>query len=128
MGAGTVVAGTGRTYTSPMLRHAVPALLLAALALGACATDVPHERRVMVKLAAGGEALPAELVAREAAHAAQLPVRHAAAAGGAWHALAITCPSTALCDAAVARLRASPAYAAVQPDERRGSPAPSRQP
>lgn len=111
-----------------MPRHPVPALLLTALTLGACATDVPHERRVMVKLVAGGEALPAEIIAREAAHAAQLPVRHAAASGGNWHALAITCPSTALCDAAVARLRANPAYAAVEPDERRGTAAPSRQP
>ena len=108
-----------------MLRHPAPALLLAALALGACATETPHERRVMVKLAAGDDALPTEIIAREAAHAAQLPVRHAAASGGGWHALAITCPSAALCDAAVARLRANAAYAAVERDERRVAPDPS---
>jgi hypothetical protein len=106
-------------------RSRLTALLPALLALGACATEAPHERRVMVKLAAAGATLPPELIAREAAHAAQLPVRHAAASGGGWHALAITCPSTALCDAAVERLRADPAYAAVERDERRGLPSPA---
>ncbi len=106
-------------------RHRITALLPVVLALGACAAEVPHERRVMVKPAAAGAALPPDLLAREAAAAAQLPVRHAAAVGDGWHALAITCPSAAVCDAAVERLRASPLYTAVAPDERRGAPGPS---
>ena len=75
----------------------------------------------MLKLAGANAQLPLppELLAREAAHVAGVPVTHAAAMGGGWHAFTLTCGSAAMCDAAVARLRANAGYAAVEHDERR---------
>jgi len=100
-----------------------PALILALLVstLAACATDATHEQRVMLKLAGANAdlAFTPDILAREAAHAAGLPVAYAAAMGGGWHAFIVTCPSAAACDAAVERLRADPAYAAVERDPRR---------
>lgn len=59
-------------------------------------------------------------IAAEASHVAGVPVAHASAAGGEWHALALHCPSAAACDAAVRRLAEARAlYDHVQRDPRR---------
>ena len=98
---------------------------LASLAgLAACAAPVaadavaPAGLRLLVKLA--HPSADAAAIAREASAAAGVPVRYLAATSMEWHALALTCDSRPLCDAAVQRLRAdTAAFAAVERDERR---------
>jgi hypothetical protein len=47
-------------------------------------------------------------------------VRHLAAAGAGWHALALQCTSARQCDGALQRLRSdTQAYGAVELDERK---------
>lgn len=82
------------------------------------AAGAPVEVRVLVKLERD-VADPAR-ISDEATRRAGVPVAHAAAAGSAWHALALRCTSTAECEAAVGRLRtATDVYAAVDVEGRK---------
>ena len=73
--------------------------------------------RVIVKLPAPSGDTAA--IAAEASRQAGLPVTYAAAVDGTWHALQLRCADRAACDAALARLRHSTRYLAVELDGRK---------
>lgn len=100
--------------------------VVAASALAACAAprdasaDAPP-LRVLVKLAQPSD--DARAISAEASRIAGVPVSYAAAAGMAWHAIALHCAG-AQCDAAIARLRAAgDRYQAVEIEGRKSRPA-----
>jgi len=116
-------ARIGPTYTAPMPRFPLAALMLCALGVAACAVEPPPPLRVLVKLAQP-ETDPA-VIARMVERVGGTPVSYLAATSPHWHALALRCADAAACDEALRRLRADTAtFAAVQRDERRRSPAP----
>ena len=92
----------------------------ASMTLIAACSSVANaaELRLLVKLhqaSADGDA-----IAVQASAISGTSVRYKAAVSGGWHALELTCPDTATCDSAVARLRADHAtYDVVQLDERK---------
>lgn len=101
-------------------------LALAALALGACASEPvigPGPLRVLVRSALPASDLPAIVAAAEAASGKA--VRHLTASGEQWHALSIDCSDAADCSAAFERLRADKRhFSAVQVDARKRIVAP----
>jgi hypothetical protein len=101
-----------------MLYPSTAVLTLALVALTGCASELPQERRLLVKLqqpSADGEA-----IARHAADVARTPVRYIAATSAEWHALTLRCAREQDCDDAMQRLRAdTSSYASVSEDGRR---------
>lgn len=93
--------------------------MLAACAAPASAgaSSLEVDARVLVKLVHPSDDHVA--IVTEASRHAGVPVRYAAAVSSAWHALSLHCPDAAACDAAIARLRQSGVYAAVEPDARK---------
>ncbi len=74
-----------------------------------------QQLRVLVKLQ-DASADPLVLV-RQASSIAGVPVHYAAAVGPRWHALTLSCASSAECDAALQRMRADrQAFAEVERD------------
>lgn len=91
---------------------------LAALVLPGCASEVAQEMRVLIKLAQPTD--DARAIAEHASRSSGKPARYLAAAGGAWHAVALACAGPADCDAALARLQIDGAnFDAAQRDERK---------
>lgn len=99
--------------------------LVASLTSGllACAAQVPQaapgsatEMRVLVKLIR--PSADTQAIAAQVAAAAGTPARYLAATSAQWHALALECPDTAACEAALRRLGADGAtFEVVQRDE-----------
>lgn len=105
----------------PNLRHVLLVLGLPPL-LAACAAAPADARggemRVLVK-ATRADADGAAIAAL-ASRSSGAPVRHVAASGGGWHALAIDCRSERDCDAALQRLIADTAnFESAQKDGRK---------
>lgn len=64
-------------------------------------------------------------IARQATDVSGVPVRYEASSSTDWHALTLTCPDDATCQAAMQRLQAaSSTYRSVQRDERRRTMSP----
>ncbi len=100
------------------------AVVAAAAAAVACVapavqTAVPASGaiRILVKLAQPSD--DASAIAARASREAGVPVFYAASVDSSWHALSVRCGDAASCDAAVARLRQSGTYTAIEPDGRK---------
>lgn len=113
-----MAARCGQTYTERMLYPSAAVLALALVALCGCASALPQERRLLVKLqqpSSDGDA-----IARHAADVARTPVRYIAATSPEWHALMLRCAGEQDCDDALQRLHAdTSSYASVSEDGRR---------
>jgi hypothetical protein len=109
---------SGFPFAAPL--RAVSTVAILALA-ASCAPAVAMAQgvalRVVVKLAVPSDDGP--MIAAEASRQAGVPVAYAAAIDGAWHALSLQCTDRAACEDAMARLRHSERYLAVDLDERK---------